>query len=399
MSSFLDQYKRQPKLFIDLPSKGASYDESVIQDQQYTQLPVFGMNTMDEILIKTPDALFSGEATAEIIKSCVPMVKDPWKIMGFDLDYILLAIRMATYGDKMPVSSNCPMCDTQNDNEVMLTKMLEKIDSAQLETSVKIKELTFKLQPLTYKRTTDISQKHFTLQTNSFGVDHDASLSPKEMISLEKMFTFMKGDIAKSNSLISSSQIDSLIKAAQNSFVNAEGIITNNISKLSAAEKAKLGKPINLLQNLNTLRTETQGMFDDVFTASMIKQAQSGASGFIEADKVVKHFVIGGRHKELLRLIHALPQSERAIFKSAIARETFDNALNTSKNNITGNYDGKAFLNHWMAIGDDTKTTLFGSNKVQIERLAKDIAAKNGKFTEAETRALLNSDESQLIKL
>ena len=45
-------------------------------------------------------------------------------------------------------------------------------------------------------------------------------------------------------------QIDSLIKAAQNSFVNAEGIITNNISKLSAAEKTKLGKPINLLKNL-----------------------------------------------------------------------------------------------------------------------------------------------------
>ena len=164
MSSFLDQYKRQPKLFIDLPSKGASYDESVIQDQQYTQLPVFGMNTMDEIMIKTPDALFSGEATAEIIKSCVPMIKDPWKIIGFDLDYILLAIRMATYGDKMPVSSNCPKCSTQNDNEVMLTKMLEKIDTAQLETSVTIKDLTFNLQPLTYKRTTDISQKHFTLQ-------------------------------------------------------------------------------------------------------------------------------------------------------------------------------------------------------------------------------------------
>jgi len=224
-------------------------------------------------------------------------------------------------------------------------------------------------------------------------------VTAREMISLEKMFSFMKGDIAKSNSLITSSQIDSLIKAAQNSFVNAEGIITNNISKLSATEKAKLGGPINLLKNLNTLRTETQGMFDDVFTASMIKQAQSGATGFIEADKVVKHFVIGGRHKELLRLINALPESERAIFKSAIARETFDNALSTSKNNITGNYDGKEFLNHWMAIGDDTKTTLFGSNKVQIERLAKDIAAKNGKFTEAETRALLNSDESALIKL
>ena len=59
MSSFLEKHKRQPKIFIDLPSNGQFYDESVIQDQQYTQLPVFGMNTMDEIMLKTPDALFS----------------------------------------------------------------------------------------------------------------------------------------------------------------------------------------------------------------------------------------------------------------------------------------------------------------------------------------------------
>ena len=67
MSNFLKDKQRQPKLYIELPSLGRFYDGSIVQDQQYTQLPVFGMNAMDEILLKTPDALFTGEATVQII--------------------------------------------------------------------------------------------------------------------------------------------------------------------------------------------------------------------------------------------------------------------------------------------------------------------------------------------
>ena len=166
MSSFLEQHKRQPKIFIDLPSKGHFYDESVIQDQQYTQLPVFGMNTMDEIMLKTPDALFSGESTAKIIQSCIPLIKDPWRIIGFDLDYILLAIRMATYGNTMPITTTCPKCDEETTSDIQLQKMMDKIDGGKLVNQVQIKELTFHLRPLTYKETTHFSQQHFTLQTH-----------------------------------------------------------------------------------------------------------------------------------------------------------------------------------------------------------------------------------------
>ena len=59
MSSFLEKYKRQPKIYVDFPSKGLYYNGDIVQDQQYTEIPVFGMNTMDEIMLKTPDALFS----------------------------------------------------------------------------------------------------------------------------------------------------------------------------------------------------------------------------------------------------------------------------------------------------------------------------------------------------
>tara|TARA_A100001388_G_C28733908_1_gene483058 strand:+ start:156 stop:1019 length:864 start_codon:yes stop_codon:yes gene_type:complete len=164
MSSFLEKHKRQPKLFIDLPSKGVFYNEDVIQDQQYTQLPVFGMNTMDEIMLKTPDALFSGETTAKIMQSCIPLIKDPWRIIGFDLDYILLSIRIATYGNSMPISTKCPKCDTETNSEVQLQKMLETIESGKTDNKITIDKLTFHLRPLTYRESTNFSQKHFTMQ-------------------------------------------------------------------------------------------------------------------------------------------------------------------------------------------------------------------------------------------
>jgi len=65
MSSFLEKYKRQPKIYIDLPSKGVFYSDDVLDNGQFVSLPVFGMSAMDEIIFKTPDALFSGEATAQ----------------------------------------------------------------------------------------------------------------------------------------------------------------------------------------------------------------------------------------------------------------------------------------------------------------------------------------------
>ena len=38
MSSFLQEYQRQPKLFIDLPSRGKWYNDTIIKDAGYEQL-------------------------------------------------------------------------------------------------------------------------------------------------------------------------------------------------------------------------------------------------------------------------------------------------------------------------------------------------------------------------
>jgi len=179
MSDFLKKHQRQPKVYIDLPSAGRIYDNTVLQDMQATQLPVFGMTAMDEIMLKTPDALFSGEATAHVIKSCVPNILNPWALIGFDIDYILIAIRIATYGDKMPIESTCSKCGESNTNEIGLGRLLDSFSEYPITTSFTMDDLTVHVKPISYKENTAFNQEQYTLERTATQIDR-ADLSQEE---------------------------------------------------------------------------------------------------------------------------------------------------------------------------------------------------------------------------
>jgi len=195
MSSFLQSRQRQPKLFIDLPSGGKYYDDTVIKDQQYTQIPVYGMNAMDEIMFKTPDALFTGEATVRVVQSCVPAILDPWKIVGFDIDYILIAIRIATYGDELPIQSSCPHCEEENESVLSLTNMLDGYSQYQTDYQFEIEDYTFNLKPITYRQLTDFAMQNYQFERTLVQIAANKDLDPKKK-------TDMQNDVyIKSNEL------------------------------------------------------------------------------------------------------------------------------------------------------------------------------------------------------
>ena len=171
MTSFLQNYQRQPKLFIDLPSKGKWYDETVIEGGQYLQIPVFGMNAMDEILFKTPDALFSGEATAQVIRSCIPTILDPWKLVSYDIDFILIALRIATYTEKMNVSTRCISCSSDTESVIDLNRMLDGFTNYPTEFSFDLQNFTFHLSPITYKQYTEFSMENYVIEREMFQVE------------------------------------------------------------------------------------------------------------------------------------------------------------------------------------------------------------------------------------
>ena len=113
MSNPLISAYRKPSLYINLPSGGKYYDPApkLSVDQE---LAVYAMTARDELITKTPDALFNGEASVSLIQSCCPDIPNPRQIPVNDLMVIMLAIRQASYGDDIEVEVECPECQHKN---------------------------------------------------------------------------------------------------------------------------------------------------------------------------------------------------------------------------------------------------------------------------------------------
>lgn len=147
----LQKYFRQPKIYIRLPSSGNFYPPGTLEKTETGEYPVFSMTAKDEIIIKTPDALLNGQATVDVIQSCVPNIKNAWKIPSIDLDALLVAIRIATYGESLDVTTLLPNTQETRTYETDLRTVLDRLLNATFDPEVKINnELTVFLRPLNY---------------------------------------------------------------------------------------------------------------------------------------------------------------------------------------------------------------------------------------------------------
>lgn len=163
MNNPLQKYFRQPKLFIPLPSKGLFYEDGVLSGDT-SNVPIFGMTGMDEIIMKTPDALFSGEATVKLIQSCCPYILDAHKISSLDVDALLIAIRIATFGELMPVSTKCRNCGEENEFDIDLSNALSHYADLKFNNVIHLDDLTITLKPLTYQDMSIFNIENFKLQ-------------------------------------------------------------------------------------------------------------------------------------------------------------------------------------------------------------------------------------------
>jgi len=156
----LAKHFRQPKIYLSLPSGGKFYSEGTLTGDP-NSLPVFGMTAMDEILLKTPDGLFTGESVVQVIKSCIPAINDPWEMPTIDLDSVLIAIRIATYGGKMPMSYKCNKCKEDNHIDLDLSNTLDYYSSLTYEDYVFLDPLKINLRPLSYREQTEAARKQY----------------------------------------------------------------------------------------------------------------------------------------------------------------------------------------------------------------------------------------------
>lgn len=177
----LRKYFRQPKVYITLPSKGNFYPEGAIEMPENGEIPVFAMTAKDELTMKTPDALLNGQATVSLVESCIPNIKNAWEMPSIDLDAILVAIRIATYGDTMEITTKVPGSGDERKFDVDLRQLLNKLVSVEYVSEIQLNDMSVKLRPLKYKEFTEASLKTFEEQ-RIFALVNDETVPDDEKL-------------------------------------------------------------------------------------------------------------------------------------------------------------------------------------------------------------------------
>jgi hypothetical protein len=188
MTNPLSQYFRQPSIYIKLPSQGQNYPAGTIDMPANGELPVYPMTAIDEITYRTPDALFNGQATVNVIQSCMPNIKDAWAVPSIDLDTILIAIRIASYGHDMDFATSCPACNDTSERTIDLRTMLDALRSPDYASHITHGDLEIYFRPLSYKNLNDNSQLQFEQQKLLQVIPDSAVSDADKMTALTRAF-------------------------------------------------------------------------------------------------------------------------------------------------------------------------------------------------------------------
>lgn len=164
MSNPLSQYFRQPSIYVKLPSKGEYYPPGSIAMPANRELPVLPMTAIDEITYRTPDALYNGQATVNVIESCIPAIKDAWSVPAIDLDTLLIGIRIASYGHEMDFATKCPACGNEAEHTLDLRTVLDRIKSPDYSKSIESGDMQIFFRPMTYRDLNNNNQLQFEQQ-------------------------------------------------------------------------------------------------------------------------------------------------------------------------------------------------------------------------------------------
>jgi hypothetical protein len=160
----LKQYFRQPAIYIKLPSQGKNYPPGALTIPPTGELPVYPMTAIDEITYRTPDALYNGQATVNVIQSCIPDIKDAWGIPSTDIDTLLIAIRIATHGHDMDFNTTCPACQHESEQTMDLRTVLDSIKVANYDQTVHAGDMEIFFKPLNYKHVNNNNQMQYENQ-------------------------------------------------------------------------------------------------------------------------------------------------------------------------------------------------------------------------------------------
>lgn len=237
---------RQPKIYIRLPSGGDFWKEGSLEPSDTGEYPVYSMTAKDELALKIPDALMNGQAVVDVIQNCMPNIKNAWDCPNVDMDLILIALRVATYGEMMTVPVNIGefSSEYQLDLRQLMDQLLNQISWDPI---VPVNDdLTIFVKPINYKTMTKSA-----LQT--FETQKIIQVASDESVSEEDKLRIFKESFEKLNEVTIGIINDSVynVESSQGSTTN-----TKHISEFMAnADKSIFDK---VKSHIETLRDQNQ---------------------------------------------------------------------------------------------------------------------------------------------
>lgn len=184
----LKQYFRRPAVYIKLPSGGVGYPPGALSMTENGELPVYPTTAIDEITARTPDALFNGTAVADLIRSCIPNIKDPWEVPNTDLDAILVAIKAASSpSGEMDIDSVCPKCEDLSTFKINLSAILTNIGTPDFSKIMEVGELKVKLKAISFKDVNKASMEQFEFQRVVSQIDSIEDEDEKNRVTKESL--------------------------------------------------------------------------------------------------------------------------------------------------------------------------------------------------------------------
>ena len=241
MSKSLEKYYRQPQLHISLPSKGKWWPPGSIEFSANNELPVMPMTAKDEIAMKQPDALMNGQATVDVVQSCIPGIKNAWLIPSIDIDAILLGIRIATYGDTMEIATKVPSTNEENTVQVNLVQTMEMIQNPKIiDTITTTNGLVITIKPANYKQNTAVQMEVYEEQRMVKNITSSDMTESKKIEEFQKVFLKLSSNTVDrlASSIVSIQTPDETVTDAVSITKFIANIDTKTANEIKAAVEA-----------------------------------------------------------------------------------------------------------------------------------------------------------------
>lgn len=153
------------RVYVQLPTEGKFYDDSVIDLSEGTEVGVKPMSAKDEMMFNNPDALMNGRAVSAVLRNCVPAVKNPAALAVSDIEALLLGIKLASNETSYDINTKCPECSKEGSFSRDIDHLLQTITKHADEYTYDLKNgLVVYLQPNTWTSHSKLQQVAFRQQ-------------------------------------------------------------------------------------------------------------------------------------------------------------------------------------------------------------------------------------------